>query len=152
MLLLYLVFLFNSKSFVCFFSCWVVSDSLWPHGPQHTRPPSLTVSWSLPSSCPLNWWCHPTISTSVTLFSFCPQSFPAWGSFPMSLFFASGSQSIGTSASASVLPMSIQGWFPFRLTGLSSTLSKGLSRVFSSTILQKHEFLSALPFLWYFTV
>ena len=99
-----------------------------------------------PSSCPLHWWCHPTISCSVALFS-CLQSFPASGSFPMSQLFASGSQRIG--ASASVLPMSIQGWFPFRLTGLISLQSKGLSRVSSSTTVGRHQFFCALPSLWF---
>ena len=85
------------------------------------------------NSCPLSWWCYPTISSSVTCFSSCPQSFPASGSFPMSRLFASGSQSIGASASASALPMNIQAWFPLGWTGLISLLSKGLSRVFSNT-------------------
>ena len=92
------------------------------------------------NSCPLNWWCHPTISFSVIPFSSCLQSFPTSGSFPMSQFFASGGQSIGVSASASVLPMYIQDWFPLGWTGWVSLLSKGLSRVFSNTIVQKHQF------------
>ena len=110
-----------------------VSDSLRPHGRQHVRPPYLSPSPGVcPSLCPLNWWCHPTISSSVTLF--CPQSFPASKSFPVSQFFASGGQRTGVSASASVLPMSpIQDWFPLGLTGLISLLSKGLSRIFSNT-------------------
>ena len=95
------------------------------------------------SSSPLSWWCHPTISYSFTSFSSCPQSFPALGSFPMSQLFASGGQSIGASASASVLPLNIQGWFPLGLTGLVSLQSKGLSRVFSSITLQKHHFFGA---------
>ena len=95
-----------------------------------------------PSSCPLNRWCYPTISSSASFFSFCLWSFPASGSFLMRQFFASGGQSIGASASASVLPMSIQGWFPLRLTGLMSLLSKGLSGVFSSTAIQKRQFFS----------
>ena len=102
--------------------------------------------WVCPSSCPLNQWCHPTISSSVTFF-FCPQSFPASGSFPMSWLFALGGQQIGASASTSVFPVSSQGWFPLRLTGFISLLSKGLSRVFSSTTVQKHQFFSALPSL-----
>ena len=89
------------------------------------------------NSCPLSWWCHPTISSSVTLFSSCPQSFLALRSFPLSWLFPSGSQSIGASASASVLPMNIQNWFPLKLTGLISLLSKGLWRVFSSTTVWK---------------
>jgi len=98
-----------------------------------------------PSSCPLNWWWHPTISSSVTPFSFYLQSFPASGPFPMSQLFTSGSQSIEDSASASVLLKSIQGWFLLRLTGLTSLISKGLSRVFSSTTIQKHKFFGTLP-------
>jgi len=91
-------------------------------------------------------WCHPVISSSDTLF-FCPQSFPASGTFPMSQLFVSGDQNTGASASASVLPMSIQGWFPLRLTGLITSLFKGLSRVFSRTIVQGHQFTGALPSL-----
>ena len=100
------------------------------------------------NSCPLSQWCHPTILSSVAPFSSCPQSFPASGSFPMSLLFASGGQSIGASVSAPVLPMNTQGWFPLGLTEWISLLSKGLSRVFSSTIVQKHQFFSAQPSLW----
>ena len=99
-------------------------------------------------SCPLSRWCHPTISSSVIPFSSCLQSFPASGSFPVSQFFISGSQSIGASASASVLPMNIQDWFPLRLTGLNSLQSKGLSRVFSKTTVQKHKFFGSQPSLW----
>ena len=118
-----------------------MSDSLWPHGLQHTRPrcPSLS-SRVCPSSCPFNWWCHPTISTSVALFSICLQSFPAWVPFPLSWLFASGGQNIGASASASTLPMNIQGWFSLGLTSLISLQSKGFSTVFSSTTAQKHQF------------
>ena len=101
---------------------------------------SIANSQSLTNSCPLSWWCHPTISSSVVTFSSCPQSFPASGSFPMRQFFTSGGQSIGVSASASVLPMNIQGWFPLGLTGWISLQSKGLSRVFSNTTVQKHQF------------
>ena len=134
-----------------YFSCQVMSDSLQPHGLQHARPPCSSLSPRVcPSSRPLNWWCHPTISSSVALISSCPQSFPASGSFSMSQFFASGGQGIrdSTSASASVLPMSIQGWFPLRSTGLISLLSEGLSRVFSSTTVGKQQFFGTLPFLW----
>ena len=116
------------------FSHSVVSESLWPHGPQHTRlpcPPPYPGVCS--NSCPLSQWCHPTISSSFVPFSSCLQSLPASGSFPVSQLFASGNQSIGASASASVLPMNIQGWFPLGLTGLISLQSKGLSRVFSNT-------------------
>ena len=96
-------------------------------------------------SHPSNRWCYPTISSSVVPFSSCLQSFPVSGSFPMSQFFASGGQSIGVSASASILPMNIQNWFPLRLTGLISLQSKGLSRVFFNNIVQKHQFFSAQP-------
>ena len=122
------------------FSCSVVSDSLWPHGLQHFRPPcpSPTPGACL-NSCPLSRWCHPTISSSVVPFSSCPQSFPASGSFPMSQFFPSGGQSIGVSAS-SVLPMNIQNWYPLGLTGWISLQSNGLSRVFSNTTVQEYHF------------
>ena len=115
--------------------------TLWPHEQQHTRPtrPSPTPR-SYSNSCPSYQWRHPTISSSVVPFSSCLQSSPASGSFPMSQFFASGGQSIGVSASASVLPMNIQDWFPLGLTGLISLHSKGLSRVFSNTTVQKHHF------------
>ena len=112
------------------FSCSVMSDSLWPHGLHYARLPCPSLSSRVCSnSCPLSRWCHPTISCSVILFSSCPPSFSASGSFPVSCLFASGGQSIGASASASVLPMNIQGWFPLELTGLISLLSKRLSRV-----------------------
>ena len=119
-----------------------MSNSLWPHGPHHARllcpsPTPRACSNSCPSSC----WCRPTISSSVVPFSFCRQSFPASGSFPMSYFFTSGGQNIGASSSASVLTMNIQDWFLLGLTGLIVLLSKGLSRVFSSTTVQKHWFL-----------
>ena len=126
------------------FSHPVVYESLWPHELQHTRlpcPSPTPVAYS--NSCPFSWWCHPTISSSVITFSSCLQSFPASGSFQMSQFFPSGGRSIGASASASVLPMNIQGWFPLGLTGLISLQSKGLSRVFSSTTVQKHQFFGA---------
>ena len=118
----------------------VMSNSLPPHGLQHTRLscPSPT-SRAYSNSCPLHCWCHPTISSSVVHFSSRLQSFPASGSFPMSWFFASGSQSIGASASASVFPMNIQDWFPFRLTGWISLQSTGLSRVFSNSAVEKHQ-------------
>ena len=126
------------------FSHSVMSDSLRPHGLQHTRPPCPSQTPGVYSnSCPLSWWCHPTISSSVVPFSSHLQSFPALGSFPMSRFFASGSQSIGVSASASVLPMNTQNWSPLGWTGWISLQSKGLSRVFSNTIVQKHQFFSA---------
>ena len=123
------------------FSRSVVSDSLRPHELQHARPPCPSPNPGVHSnSCASSRWCHPTISSSVVPFSSCIQSFPTSGSFPMSQFFASGGQSIGVSASASVLPMSIQGWFPLGLTGLISLQAKGLSRVFSNTMVQKHQF------------
>ena len=124
------------------FSCSVVSDSLQPHGPQHTRLPCPSLAPRVYSnSCPSSWWCFkPTISSSVIPFFSHLQPFPASGSFPMSQFFAAGGQSIGVSASASVLPMNIQDWFPF---GWISLQSKGLSRIFSNTIVQKHQFFGA---------
>ena len=126
------------------FSCSVVSDSLQPHGLEHARPPCPSPTPGVHSnSCPSSGWCHPTISSSVVPFSSCPQSFPASGSFPMSRLFASGSQSFGVSASASVLPMNIQDWFPLGWTGWMSLQSKGLTRVFSNTTVQKHQFFSA---------
>ena len=131
------------------FSCSVVSYSLQPHGLQLAGLPCPSPSPGIGSnSCPLSQWCHLTISSSVALFSSGPQSFPAAGSFPVSWLFASGGQSIGVSASASVLPVNIQGWFSFRLTGSISLLSKELSRVFSSTKASKHQFLGAQPSLW----
>ena len=126
------------------FSCSVMSDSLRPHGLQHTRPPCPSPTPRVYSnSYPSSWWCHPTISSSVVPFSSCLQSFPASGSFPVSQFFASGSQSIGVSASASVLPMNIQDWFPLGWIGWISLLSKEHSRVFSNTTVQKHQFCGA---------
>ena len=109
---------------------------------------SLTVSQSLLKLLSLSWWCHPIISSSVTPFSSCPQSFPASGSFTVTQLFASGGQSIGASVSASILPMNIQGWFPLGFTGVISLQSKGLSRVFSSTIVWNRRFFSAQPSLW----
>ena len=120
-----------------------MSDSLRFHGLQQARlpcPSSTPRAYS--NSCPSSWWCHPTISSSVVSFSSCLQSFPASGSFQMNQFFASGSQSIGVSASASVLPMNIQDWFSLGWTGWISLQSKGLSRVFSNTTVQKHQFFS----------
>ena len=126
------------------FNHQVVSDSLRPHWLQHTRLPCTSLSPKVCSnSCSLSRWCHPTISSSVIPFPSCFQSFPASGSFPMSQPFASGGQSIG--ASASVLPMNTQGSFPLGLTGLISLKSKGLSRVFSNTTVQKHQLFSTQP-------
>ena len=130
------------------FSCSVVSDSLRPHEPQHARPPCPSPTPGVyPNPCPLSRWCHPTTSSSVIPFSSCPQSFPASGSFPVSQLFASGGLSIGASASASVLSMNIQDWFRLELTSLI-LLSKGLSRVFSSTTIWNHQFFDAQPSLW----
>ena len=123
------------------FSLSVVSDSLWPHGLQHARPPCPSPTpGAYSNSCPLSQWCHPTISSSVIPFSSCPQSFPASGSFPMSQFFRSGGQSIGVSASTSVLLKNIQDWFPLGWTGWISLQSKGLSTGLSNTTVQKHQF------------
>ena len=131
------------------FSHSVVSDSLWPHGLQHPRLPCPSLSPRVYSnSCPWSRWCHTTLLSSVTCFSSGPQSLSASGSFPISWLFASGGQSIGASASASVLPMNIQDWFPLGSTGLISLQSKGLSRVFSSTTVQKHRFFGTQPSLW----
>ena len=122
------------------FSHSFVSNSLWRHGPHHARPPCPSPTLrTYSNSCPSSRWCHPTISSSIVPFSSHFQSFPASGSFPMSQFFTSGSQSIGATASASVLPMNIQDWFPLWLTGLI-LLSKGLSRGFSSTTVGRHQF------------
>ena len=116
---------------------------LWPHKSQHARPPCPTPTPGIYSnSCPSSQWCHPAISCSVDPFSSCSQSLPASGSFPMSQLFAWGGQSIGVSASASVLPMNIQDWSPLEWTGWISLQSKGLSRVFSNTTVQKHQFFS----------
>ena len=124
------------------FSHSVVSDSLWPHGPQHARPPCPSGVYS--NSCPLSLRCHPTILSSVVSFSSCLQSFPTSGSwFSMSQFFASGGQSIGVSASASVLPMNIQDWFPL---GWISLQSNELSRVFSNNTVQKPSILQSSAF------
>ena len=124
------------------FSSVAQSSSLRTHEPQHTRPPCPSPSPGVhPNYCPSSRWCHPVISSSVVPFSSLLPSFPASGSFEMSLFFASGGQSTGVSASASVLPMNIQDWFP--LTGLISFQSKGLSRVFSNTTVQNHQFFGA---------
>ena len=120
-----------------------MSDSLQPHESQHARPPCPSPTPGVyPNSCPLNWWCHPTISSSVVPFSSCPQSLPASGFFPMSQLFAWGGQNIGVSASASVLPMNTQDWSPLGWTHWISLQSKGLWRVFSNTTVQKHQFFS----------
>ena len=123
--------------------CLTICD---PQGLQHARPPCPSpTAEACSNSCPSSWWCHPTISSSVIPFSSCLQSFPASGSFPVSQFFASGGQRIGVSALELEfhLPMNIQDWFPLGLTGLISLQSKGLSRAFSNTTVQKHQFFSA---------
>ena len=125
------------------FSRSVVSDSLRPHELQHARPPCPSPTPRVYSnSFPLSRWCHPAISSSVTPFSYCPQSLPASGSFQMSQPFSWGAQSIGVSASASVLPMNTQDWSPLGWTGWIFLQSKGLSRVLSNTTVQKHQFFS----------
>ena len=130
-------FLFSSVQF----SCSVVSNSLWPHGLQHARLPCpSTTPGACSDSCALSWWCCLTISSSVVPFSSRLQSFPASGSFQMNQSFASDGQSVGVSASASVLPMNNQDWSPSGWTGWISLQSKGLSRVFSNTTVQKHQF------------
>ena len=129
------------------FSHSVMSNSLWPHESQHARPPCPSPTPGVYSnSCLLSRWCRPAISSSVVPFSSCPQSLPASGSFPMSQLFAWGGQSIGVSASASVLPMNTQDWSPLGWAGWISLQSKGFSRVFSNTTIQKH--FSALSFLY----
>ena len=131
------------------FSHSVMFDSLWPHGLQLARPPwPSTTPGACYNSCPSSWWCHPAISVSVTPFSSSLQSFPASGSFLMSQFLAWGGHSIGVSASASVVPKNIQDWSPLGWTGWISLQSKGLSRVFSNTTVQKHQFFSAQHSLW----
>ena len=131
------------------FSHSVMCNSLRPHGLQHTRLRCCSPSPGVFSnSCPLIQWCHPTILFSVIPFYFCLQFFPASGSFPLSQLFMWGGQNITASASALVLPTNMQGWFPLGLTDLVSLLSKGLSRVFSSTAVRRHQFFSAQPSLW----
>ena len=128
------------------FSHSVMSNSLQSHGLQHARLPCPSPSPKVcPSSCPFHWWCHPAIFSSDALFSFCPQSFPASGTFPISWLFISYDQNTVTSALAFVLPDSIQVWFPLRLTGLISLLSKRPSGVFSSTTVGRHQYFGILP-------
>ena len=131
------------------FSPSVMSNSLWPHESQHTRLPCPSPTPRVyPNSCPLSWWCHPVISSSVVPFSSCPQPLPASESFPMSQLFTWSGQSIGVSALASVLPMNTQDWSPLGWTVWISLQSKGLSRVFSSTTVQKHQFFCAQLSSW----
>ena len=135
------VFYLNLKSVQ--FSHSVVSNSFQPHGLQHARLPCPSPApRAYSDSCPLSWWCHPTISSSIVPLSSCLQSFPALGAFQVS-HFSLGGQSIAVSASASVFPMNIQDWFPLGWTGWISLQSKGLSRVFSNATVQKHQFFSA---------
>ena len=135
----YIILLFSVQ-----FSRSVVSDSLRPHEPQHARPPCPTPTLRVyPNPCPSSRWCHLTISSSIIPFSSCPQSFPASGSFLMSQLFTWDSQSIRVSASTSVLPMNTQDWSPLGWTGWISLQSMGLSRVFSNTTVQKHQFFGA---------
>ena len=135
------------------FSHSVVSDCLRPHEPQHARPPCPSPTSGLyQDSCPSIQWCHPTVSSSVVPFSSHLQSFPASGSFQMSQLFASGGQSIRVSASTSVLPMNIKDWSPLGWTGWISLQSKGLSRVFSNTTVQKHQFFGAQLSFFYINV
>ena len=131
------------------FSCSIMSDSLWPHESQHARPPCPSPTPRVyPNPCPSSRWCHPSISSSVIPFSSCPQSFPASESFPMIQLLASGGQNIGVSASTSVLPMNTQDWSPLGWTSWISLQSKGLSRVFSNTTVQKHQFFGTHTSLW----
>ena len=131
------------------FSCSVVSDSLRPHEPQHARPPCPSPTPGVhPNPCPLSWWCQPTVSSSVVPFSSYPQSCLASGSFQMSQLFTSGGQSTGVSASASVLPMNTQDWSPLGWTAWISLQSKGLSRIFYNTTVQKHQFFGAHTHTW----
>ena len=142
------LFPYQSNLSLVQFSHSVVSDSLRPHGLQCARAPCPSPTPGVYSdSCALSWWCHPTTSSSVVPFSSHLLSFPASGSFPVSQFFASGGQSIGISASASVLPMNIQDWFPLGWTSWVSLQSKGLSRVFSNTTVQKHQFFGTQLFI-----
>ena len=144
LLLFKLRFSFDGILSSVWFSRSVVSDFLRPRELQHTRPPCPSPTPGVyPNPCPSSWWYHPNISSSVVHFSSCPQSLPASGSFQMSQLFTSGSQSIGVAASKSVLPMNTQDWSPLGWTGWISLQSKGLSRVFSITIVQKHQFFGA---------
>ena len=146
---MHIAFLPNSQIYCNIFSSAqfihsVMSNSLWHHELQHTRLPCPSPNSGVhPNSCPLSQWCHPTISSSVIPFSSCPQSLPESGSFPMSQLFAWGGQSTGISALASFSPKKSQGWSPSEWTSWISLQSKGLSRVFSNTTVQKHQFFSA---------
>ena len=131
------------------FSCSVMSNSLRPCELQHAMPLCSSLTPGVhPNPCPSSQWCHPTILSSVVPFSSCPQYFPASGSFQMSQLFVSGGQSIGLSASTSVLPMNTQDWSPLGWTGWTSLQSKGLSRVFSRSTIQRHQFFNVQSSLW----
>ena len=144
-----IIWIFFFPSCIQFSSVVQSCLTLQLHEPQHTRPPCPSPTPRVyRNSCPLSRWCHTTISSPIIPFSACPQSFPASGSFQMSQLFASGGQSIGVSASASVLPVNTQHCFPLGWTGWISLQSKGLSRVFSNTTVQKHQFFSTQPSLW----
>ena len=150
-----LLFLLASSHSLSFSLCLLkiisakFSNSLWPHGLKQARPPCPSPAPVVyPNSCSLNWWCHPIISSSDIPFSSCPPSFPASGSYQMNQLFTSRGQSTGVSASASVLPMNTQDWFPLGWTGWISLQPKGLSRVFSNTTVQKHQFFGAQLFLY----
>ena len=136
---------YTQKTLNCkFSSIQLLTDSLGPHELQHARPPCPSPTPGVhPNPCPLSQWCHPLISFSVVPCSSCPQSFPASGSFPMSQHFASGGQSTGVATSKSVLPMNTQDWSPLGWTGWIFLQSKGLSRIFSNTAVQKHQFFGA---------
>ena len=143
-------FTFSGSPYTTFssvqFTRSVISDSLQPHESQHARLPCPSLTPGVhPNSCPSSCWCHPAISSSVVPFSSCPQSLPLSRSFPMSQLIAWGGQSIGVSASASVLPVNAQDWSPLGWTGWISLQSKELSRVFSNTTVQKHQFFGSQP-------
>ena len=138
-----------SFSLLFLFSWAVVSNSLWPQGLQHSRPPCPSPSPGVcPSSHSLCQWCHPAVSSSYALFSFYLQSFLASGTFPMSCLFTLDDRNTGASALKSILQVNTQGWYPLRLTGLISMLSKGLSGVFSSATVWRYQFFGMLPSLW----
>ena len=146
---LLVIYFMHSSVSLLMFSCLVVSDSLRPQGLQHARLPCPSPTAGVCSnSCPLSQWCLPATLSSIIPFSSCPQSFWKSGSFPVSRLFTSDGQSIGASASTSVLSTNIQGWFPLGWTGLNPLQPKGLSSVFFSTKIRKHQFFSAQPSLW----
>ena len=141
-------FVFNLFVVVQLPSCVRLFVTPWTAAPQASLSLTIPWSWSLPSSYSLHRWCHPVTSSFDALFSFCPQSLPALGTFPMSCVSTSDDQNTGASASSSIHPVNIQAWSPLRLTGLISLLSKGLSGLFYSTTLRRHQFFGILPSLW----